>query len=109
MKAILLLAVAVNFHGAATLLAAGVRQIPAAARGEVKNLHFQWFAAGTAAVFGSLYVYLYFYPTFVVPFLIFGAALKTWVLVLFGRGLFSLSDIERPPRAGAILLAQGEA
>ncbi len=28
--------------------------------GEVKNLHFQWFAAGTAAAFGSLYLYLYF-------------------------------------------------
>ena len=81
MKAILLLAVVLNFHGAGKMLAAAIRQVPpAVARGEAKDLHFQWFAAGTAAVFGSLYLYLYFYPAFVVPFLIFGAALKTWVL-----------------------------
>lgn len=80
MKAILLIAVAVNFLGAGRMLAAGVRQMPAAARGEVQNLEFLWFAAGAAAVFGSLYLYLYFYPAFVVPFLVFGAAAKTWVL-----------------------------
>ena len=82
MKAVLLLAVALNFHGAARMLMGGMRLVPAAARGEVKNLHFQWFAAGTAAAFGSLYLYLFFRPEFVVPFLVFGAALKTWVLLL---------------------------
>jgi len=81
MKTILLLAVALNFHGAAKMLIAGIHLVPAAARGEVKNLHFQWFAAGTAAAFGSLYLYLFFRPEFVVPFLVFGAALKTWVCI----------------------------
>ena len=35
---------------------------------------------GAAAVFGSLYLYLYFHPAFAIPFLVFGAALKTWAL-----------------------------
>lgn len=45
---------------------------------------FQCFTAGTAAVFGSLYLYLWFYPAQVLPFLVFGAVLKTWAAVLAG-------------------------
>lgn len=40
------------------------------------------FVAGTAAVFGSMYILLYTEQEHVVPFLIFGAALKTWAFIL---------------------------
>ena len=40
------------------------------------------FTAGTAAIFGSFYLYLYVAKKPVVPLLMFGAALKTWAFVL---------------------------
>lgn len=40
------------------------------------------FTAGTAATFGSFYLYLYVAKKPVVPLLMFGAALKTWAFVL---------------------------
>jgi hypothetical protein len=48
------------------------------------------FAAGTAAVFGALYLYLFIRPAHIIPFLVFGASLKTWAfmlsLALYARG-----------------------
>lgn len=45
-------------------------------------LQFKLFTGGTAAVFGCLYLYLYLHSFFVIPFLIFGATLKTWAFLL---------------------------
>jgi hypothetical protein len=54
---------------------------------------FQLFAAGTAAVFGAFYLLLWLRPSELLPFLVFGAVLKTWAcaiaLVLRGRGRIS--------------------
>lgn len=44
--------------------------------------HFTAFAAGTAATFGSYYLYLYAARKPAYPWLVFGAALKTWAFVL---------------------------
>ena len=36
------------------------------------------FVVGVAFTFASLYIYLFFNMTYVMPFIIFGASLKTW-------------------------------
>lgn len=45
-------------------------------------LQFKLIASGVAAVFGNMYLYLYFYPSYAIPFLIFGASLKIWALAM---------------------------
>ncbi len=42
---------------------------------------FRFFTAGTAFTFASLYLYLFFHPEYVMPFLIFGMALKYWAFM----------------------------
>lgn len=94
-NSVLLLGVALNFYGAAKLGAQGFSSMLTAPNQNGDGLQYQLFVAGTAAVFGSIYLYLYFHPSFVVPFLIFGAALKTWAcllsLLLYRRQLVSRS------------------
>lgn len=73
-----------NFAGAENLL---VSAVPIAASESTvgvpdEYLQFKLFAGGTAAVFGSLYLYLFLHPSYVIPYLIFGAALKTWAFLL---------------------------
>ncbi len=82
MQIILLIGVALNYYGAAKLLLTAVRAIPGSVHQPEEWLQFKLFAAGTAAVFGSMYLYLYAHPQHAVPFLIFGAALKTWAFLL---------------------------
>lgn len=36
------------------------------------------FVVGVAFTFASLYMYLFFHATYILPFVIFGASLKTW-------------------------------
>jgi hypothetical protein len=77
---VLLLGVALNWYGAISGLTSIAKQL-----GKVQGPPDYWilrfFLAGAAATFGAMYLYLFFRPEFVWPFLIFGAALKTWVLV----------------------------
>jgi hypothetical protein len=84
MQAILLVGAALNWLGATKLFVETLYAVRAAAHSNTpaEYLQFKLFTAGTAAVFGSLYLYLYIHPVFVVPFLVFGAALKTWAFLL---------------------------
>jgi hypothetical protein len=84
MQAILLVGVALNWLGATKLFVEAMFAVRAAPNSSspAEYLQLKLFTAGTAAVFGSLYLYLYVHPVFVVPFLAFGAALKTWAFLL---------------------------
>jgi len=82
MRFILLLGAGFNFFGAVTLAHSATRALAAAPSRADQALPLAFFSVGTAAVFGSMYLYLFFYPSFVVPFLIFGATLKTWAFLL---------------------------
>jgi hypothetical protein len=83
-KAVLLAGVALNWCGAVLMTlevrAGAVNARSGEAPGDYEQLKL--FAAGTAAVFGAMYLFLFFEPHYVVPFLTFGAALKTWAFVL---------------------------
>jgi hypothetical protein len=81
-RIVLLLGVALNFVGGVQILFSAMGALAAPGSAANQYLHFHFLAAGTALVFGSLYLYLYFHPAFVIPFLIFGAALKTWAFLL---------------------------
>ncbi|KAJ8130186.1 hypothetical protein O1611_g3444 [Lasiodiplodia mahajangana] len=41
-------------------------------------VQYRMFVSGTAATFGTIYLYLFLKPEYIVPFLGFGAALKYW-------------------------------
>lgn len=83
MSWILLVGAALNLAGAAKFLIFEAH----AANGE--STLFKWFTAGAATVFGCMYLFLFWHTGYVHPFLVFGAALKTWAfviaLVLFAR------------------------
>lgn len=81
MSAVLLSGVVLNWIGAAKLFGElQTRSRSDQSPGDYEQLKL--FVAGTAAVFGSLYLYLFIEPQHVVPFLIFGAGLKSWAFVL---------------------------
>lgn len=82
MSSILLLGVLLNFVGAGRILFTALQAMPGRRTLHPEFLQYKLFTAGTAAVFGSLYLYLYFRPTYVMPMLVFGAALKSWACVL---------------------------
>jgi small-conductance mechanosensitive channel len=90
-QAVLLAGVVLNGLGALQLLV-GALKAPSELAGE--HVQLKLFAAGTAAVFASMYGYLYLHPQYAQPFLVFGAALKTWAfvltLVLYRRGRIEL-------------------
>jgi len=80
-RGVLLSGVALNWFGAAKI----AREVWLGRRapdppGDYDQL--KAFAAGTAATFGSFYLYLYVAKKPVVPLLMFGAALKMWAFVL---------------------------
>ncbi len=82
MKEILLVGAALNFLCAAKLLSEVATSMPTASHLPDQFLQFKLFTAGTAVVFAILYVYLYFHTTLAIPFLVFGAALKSWAFLL---------------------------
>jgi hypothetical protein len=49
----------------------------------VPGIHAQaeLFIAGVAASFGTLYLFLFFRPQYIIPFLAVGASLKVWALL----------------------------
>jgi hypothetical protein len=78
---VLLLGVALNWYGAIMGLLSASKTI-----GTFDAPSDYWlsrlFLAGTAATFGTMYLYLWFHPEYVWPFLAFGAALKTWAFLI---------------------------
>ena len=76
MSWILLVGAVLNLTGAIKLLAVE------RAAGDGDSVLFRWFTAGAATTFGALYLYLYWHTEYVYPFLIFGAALKTWAFTI---------------------------
>ncbi|MGA2452615.1 MAG: hypothetical protein ABSG93_03760 [Solirubrobacteraceae bacterium] len=80
-RGVLLSGVALNWLGAAKL----AREVWLAKRQPEPPADYDQlkaFTAGTAATFGSFYLYLYVAKKPVVPLLMFGAALKMWAFVL---------------------------
>ena len=92
MEIILILGALLNGFGAFTLLATTLREMQTQAAPD-DYWQLRLFVAGTALTFGMLYLYLFWHPAYVWPFLVFGAALKSWAfllsLFLFQRGLVS--------------------
>jgi len=82
LRLILLLGVAFNIFGAMPLFTGSARILAATPGSADRSLSLMLFSGGTALVFASLYLYLFFNPVYVVPFLVFGASLKTWASVL---------------------------
>jgi hypothetical protein len=78
---VLLTGVALNWFGAAKI-AREVWANPPQPDAPADHDQLKAFPAGTAATFGSYYLYLYVTRKRVVPLLMFGAALKMWALVL---------------------------
>lgn len=95
MRFILLIGAAFNLCSAVPLILSAMRTLSAAASRADQFLPLTLFSAGTAVVFAGLYLYLFFYPTFVVPFLIFGASLKTWAFLLTSY-LYLKNRVSRP-------------
>ena len=80
-RSVLLTGVALNWLGAAKIAReVWLTKRPANAPADYDQM--KAFAAGTAATFGSYYLYLYATKKPVVPLLMFGAALKIWAFVL---------------------------
>lgn len=80
MDYILLIGAALNYSGSLKLLKEAFTSPPDATLPE-EYFQIKLFVVGVAATFGSLYLYLFFNTQFVVPFLIFGAALKAWAFL----------------------------
>jgi len=80
-RAVLLTGVALNWAGAAKLLREAWEERPPP-RVPSDYPQLKAFTAGTAATFGTYYLYLYLREEPVLPLLVFGAALKTWAFVL---------------------------
>lgn len=86
---VLLAGVALNWIGAAKI-GGEVCKARARADAPIDYEQMKAFTAGTAATFGSYYLYLYLARKPAFPWLMFGAALKMWAFalsaVLFSRG-----------------------
>lgn len=94
MKVVLLSGVLLNTAGAGKLVASALASARSAAELPGDYLQIMFFTAGTSMVFASLYAYLYVHPRNVIPFLVFGAALKTWAF-LASLGLFAADRLSR--------------
>ncbi len=80
MEYFLLSGVVLNFAGSFRLLAqAHTEQGDQLIMGE--HIQLKFFVAGVAFTFGCVYLYLFFRPEFIFPFLLFGAGLKSWAFV----------------------------
>jgi hypothetical protein len=80
MNYILLIGAALNIYGGLTMLKAVVTSLPLKTNPE-DYIQLKIFVVGVAVTFASLYVYLFFNPEHIMPFLIFGAALKSWAFI----------------------------
>ncbi len=82
MHYILLIGAAYNILGGVRLFLSALREAPLTPSQPGASPHLPLFVAGTAFVFGSMYLYLFLNLKFLVPFLLFGAALKTWAFLI---------------------------
>jgi hypothetical protein len=93
MDYILLAGATLNYTGSAKMFMEICKTKPLETDPE-EYLQFKIFVTGVAATFGSLYLYLFFNPEFIVPFLLFGAALKSWAFItslfLFSRKILRI-------------------
>jgi hypothetical protein len=48
----------------------------------VEYISLKLFVVGVAFTFGSVYTYLFYNLEYIIPFLIFGAALKSWAFIV---------------------------
>lgn len=78
---VLILGAALNGYGAVSLFISSLRGMHRVS-GPDDYWQLRLFVAGTALTFGMFYIYLFYKPEFVWPFLIFGAALKSWAFLL---------------------------
>lgn len=87
MTYILLFGAVFNILGGINLLRVGLSIKPVESLPEDYSL-YKLFVAGVAVTFGALYIYLFFNTEYIIPFLVFGAALKTWALISSGYYYF---------------------
>ena len=78
MQYFLLVGAALNFLGALKL---GLESIINSRHAVEEYLQLKLFVFGVATTFGLIYLYLYFNPVYIHPFLVFGAGLKAWAFV----------------------------
>lgn len=78
---VLIAGAALNGYGAVNLFISSLRGMHRIS-GPDDYWQLRLFVSGTALTFGLFYLYLFFKPEFVWPFLIFGAALKSWACLL---------------------------
>lgn len=81
MNYILLIGAALNFFAAIKLISESFSSVRSDA-GPEDYLFMKIFVAGVAVAFASLYLYLFNYPQFIVPFLAFGASTKSWAFAV---------------------------
>ncbi|KAE8160188.1 hypothetical protein BDV40DRAFT_271151 [Aspergillus tamarii] len=76
---LILTGTALNYYGAISGLTSILNESPSKGQSSAGTVIFQrLFFVGVGATLGSLYLYLFFKPQYVVPFLGFGASLKYW-------------------------------
>jgi hypothetical protein len=89
MKNILLIGAVMNFVGCIGMLLSMRFKLPFSfpSLPQTKDINppdyvlHRLFSAGTVLIFGIMFVYLYYHSEYVMPFLIFGVALKLWVFI----------------------------
>ncbi len=81
MHYILLIGAGYNFIGCLKLLKELFISAPPLETDNQEYYQLKLFVAGVAVTFGALYVYLFFYPQYIFPILIFGAGLKSWAFL----------------------------
>ncbi len=93
MNWVLLVGAAQNIAGAAVIAISAAQSVRRSGQPD-DYVQLKLFAAGTAFTFGAMYLYLFSHEKQVIPFLLFGAALKTWAFALsaalFGIGRLPL-------------------
>jgi len=89
---ILVIGAALNFIAGLKLLSEIVFS-PPLKTDPAEYISLKLFVVGVAFTFGSVYTYLFFNLEYIVPFLIFGAALKSWACIV-GLYLYIIKRIE---------------
>lgn len=89
---LLLVGTALNYVGAISVLPPSSRRNLAIVSG--RHAQAELFIAGVEASFGTLYLFLFFRPQYIIPFIVFGASLKIWAF-LIALSVYRTRRIER--------------
>jgi len=92
LNSILLIGAALNFIAGIKIFSEIIFS-PPLKTDPAEYISLKLFVVGVAFTFGSTYTYLYYNIDYVVPFLIFGAALKSWAFFV-GLYLYSVKRID---------------